>query len=168
MFSNLKSNKARVSLAMTMLACILLLAGCGDHSISGAGSSDGESGTGKLDKTKDDFSSSSIKLDLGIASKRVSVNDSRLLESNIGTSFNSIVPVTLILEPGMSEELQNIQPNGIFALYLSADGDFTLTNSDGLNFTVKSILMEKCSFIDLKITNNFHRKMEISGFLAGE
>ncbi len=168
MLNKSRSSTTGRSIALTILVCLFLVSGCGDHSITGAGSSGNDLKNSSADNSGNELSSSFIKLDLGISSKRVSVNDSRLIESNSGNSFNSIVPVTLTLEPGMSEELQNIQQSGIFALYLTADGDFTMTNSDGLSVTLKSVLMEKCSFIDLKVTNNFHRKITITGFLAGE
>jgi hypothetical protein len=113
-------------------------------------------------------SESILKLDLGLTSKAVNVNESRLMESNIGHNFNSIVPVKFDIGPGQALDLNEFQQNGIFALYLAGNGDFTLSNTDGMNLMVKSVMMERCSFIDLKIINNNSSKITVSGFLAGE
>jgi len=53
-------------------------------------------------------------------------------------------------------------------LYISSEGSFTLSNSDGMSFSTKTVLMEKCSFIDLKARNNEQSPIKVSGFVAGE
>jgi hypothetical protein len=160
--------KLRVLTTGFFIIQMFLLTSCGDQNPTGAGSSIREPELSATDNAGKNLSSSSMKLELGISSKRVNLSESRLLESNLGYQFNSIVPVELDLSPGAALQLEELQPNGIFALYLASDGDFTLSDSDGLNLTLKTVLMEKCSFIDLKVNNNTIDKITVTGFLAGE
>lgn len=154
--------------AAMLLINLLMFSGCGDSSLTGAGSSERDEETNLQESHSTKMSPSAVKLDLGITSKRVSISESRLIESNLGNHFGNIVPVNITLNAGSSVQLQELQPNGIFALYLAADGEFSLSNTDGLNITLKSVFMEKCSFIDLAIVNNTASKLTVTGFLAGE
>jgi hypothetical protein len=151
-----------------LIILMFVFTSCGNQNLTGAGSSVREPEISVTEDAGKDFGSSTMKLELGISSKRVNLSESRLLESNLGYQFNSIVPVKLDLSPGAALQLEELQPNGIFALYLASDGDFTLSNSDGMNLTLKSVLMEKCSFIDLKVVNNTSDELTVTGFLAGE
>ncbi|MBX7043348.1 MAG: hypothetical protein K1X85_10650 [Ignavibacteria bacterium] len=156
---------------LVMLAALSVLAavGCGNNNPAGSGySAAGESERTEISGDGNSITQSVLKLDLGISSKAVSVSESRLIESNTGNQFNSIVPVSLSLEPGETADLQQLQPHGIFALYLHADADFTLKTIDGLDLTVKSIMLERCSFIDLKIFNSSQQSIKVSGIIAGE
>ncbi len=167
-----QSNKLRgLSSGFTSVIIIILMfifTSCSDQNLTGAGSSSGEPELSVTENSGKDLGSSTMKLELRISSMRVNLSESRLLESNLGNQFNSITPVKIVLSPGASMQLEELQPNGIFALYLASDGDFTLTNSDGMNLTLKSVLMEKCSFLDLKVVNNTSDKLTVTGFLAGE
>ncbi len=159
----LKGSAAKVLLIMALM----ISTGCGENNPAGLGTStrDVESADKIESRTSD---RSAIRLDLGITSVAARMSESRLMYSNNGNSFNNIVPVKLYVGPGESVALNEIQSNGIFALYLNAESDFTLTNSDGLNLSVKSIMLERCSFIDLTAINHGQNEIVISGFLAGE
>lgn len=168
-----KQNKklGRVTAGFTaamVLTILLMISGCGDSSLTGAGSAEKDAETNLQESHSTKMSPTAVKLDFGITSKRVSISESRLIESNLGNHFGNIVPVNITLNTGGSVQLQELQPNGIFALYLTADGDFSLFNTEGLNITLKSVFMEKCSFIDLGIVNNTANKINVTGFLAGE
>jgi hypothetical protein len=156
-------------LAMLAALSVLAAVGCGNYNPAGSGNSAaGESERIENSGDGNQISQSVLKLDLGISSKAVSVSESRLIESNTGNNFNNIVPVSLSLEPGETADLQERQPYGIFAVYLQADADFTLKTIDGLDLTVKSIMLERCSFIDLKIINSSQQSIKVSGIVAGE
>ena len=105
---------------------------------------------------------------MNLSYKKNTISVSRLLESNIGYRFPKIVSIDRKLKPGEEIDLQELQPNGIFSLYLSGTGSFSLSNSDGMNLGTKTILLEKCSFIDLKLVNTEQTEIQVSGFVAGE
>ncbi len=90
------------------------------------------------------------------------------MESNIGNTFNHIVSISQDLKPGDELDLEQLQPTGIFGLYLSASETFLIWNSDGMSFNSKTLLMEKCSFKDLKLRNESSAVMHLKGFAAGE
>ena len=142
--------------------------GCGDSNITG--SQQTESGITAAGKnTKPPLKDSTvIKLDMSISFKSEFINESKLLESNNGNRFNNIISFSRDLNPGGELDLQELQQSGIFGLYISSEGLFTLSNSDGLSFSTKTVLMEKCSFIDLKVRNNEQSSIKVSGFVAGE
>ena len=142
--------------------------GCGDSNVTGSQQTEsGNTAAGKNTKLplKD---STIIKLDLNISFKSDFITESKLLESNNGNKFNNIVSFSKDLNPGGELDLQELQQSGIFGLYISSEGSFTLSNSDGLSFSSKKVLMEKCSFIDLKVRNNEQSSIKVSGFVAGE
>lgn len=166
-----KSNSqksAAVILFSVILTLNLFLPGCSDSSLTGIQeNSSFKSASGEI--TKPNFKDSTfIKLEMNISFKSECITDSKLLESNTGNRFNHITSFSKELKPGQDADLQEIQPTGIFGLYITSDGSFTLSNSDGLSFSSKSVLMEKCSFIDLKIRNEGQRSIKVSGFVAGE
>lgn len=155
-------------LVMLTILFSFLLNGCGDSNISGINSNESRltaSGE-KSELLKSD--STSIRLDLSLKFKSVSITDSKNLESNTGNRFYHIASVNVDLKPNEELDLHELQESGIFGLYLSATGSFTLSNSDGLTFTSKTVLMEKCEFIDLKLKNQEHSIIHVSGFVAGE
>ena len=160
--------KAAALVLLIIFSLIALISGCGDSNLTGIqGSGSGSSASGE--NIKPGFKDSTIiKLDMSISFKSETISDSKLLESNIGNKFNHIVSFKRDLKPGEELDLQDLQPTGIFGLYISSDGSFTLSNSDGMSFSTKSLLMEKCSFIDLKVRNEGQRTINVTGFAAGE
>lgn len=162
--------KKEISILILFIVAALNVAftGCGDSNISG--SQQTESGnTAAGNNTKPPLKDSTIiKLDLNISFKSEFISESKLLESNNGNKFNNIVSFSKVLNPRGELDLQELQQSGIFGLYISSEGSFTLSNSDGLSFSTKTVLMEKCSFIDLKIRNNEQSPIKVIGFVAGE
>lgn len=160
--------KAAALVLLIIFSLISLISGCGDSDLTGIqdyGSGSSASG----ENIKPGFRDSTvIKLDMNISFKSETISDSKLLESNIGNKFNHIVSFNRELKPGGELDLQEIQPAGIFGLYISSEGTFTLSNSDGMQFSSKSVLMEKCSFIDLKVRNEGQKTVKVTGFVAGE
>ena len=165
-----ESLKQELKKKMSMVAALSMLfaVGCGNYNPAGSGNNAagdiGVSGNTEAGKLKQSL----LRLDLGITSAKASVSESRFIESNNGNIFNSIAEVNLSIEPGEYADLQELQPYGIFAVYLAGDACFTLKTSDGLDLTVKSIMLEKCSFIDLKIFNSSQHAIKVSGIIAGE
>ncbi len=161
------SNKL-ASMIFSGLLTSLAIMSCNDSNVAGTEnytskiSSSGErSGLSKLDSTI-------INLDLNLQYKSESIRDSKILESNIGNRFNHIVSIDIELKPDEELDLQELQPYGIFGLYLSSTGSFELYNSDGIRFTSKTVLMEKCAFIDLRLRNQEQTPIHVRGFIAGE
>jgi hypothetical protein len=157
---------------IVMLSFSLLSAGCGDSNITdfnNSGSANTSAGKNTGVNTKDWYNDSTrIQLDMSIKFKAESIVDSKFLESNLGNNFNHIVSFSIDLKPGAELDLQELQEAGIFGLYLSSNGLFTLSNSDGMAFSSKTVLMEKCSFIDLKVTNQELKTIKVTGLVAGE
>lgn len=167
MNNNIVKNTSKAAVMLAILFSFALT-GCGDSNVAGVHDNESKitaSGE-KLNSAKPD--STSIRLDLSLKFKSGSITDSKNLESNIGNRFNHIASIDIEIKPNEELDLQEIQPRGIFGLYLSGTGSFTLTNSDGMSFTSKTILMEKCAFIDLKLRNQEQTSIHISGFVAGE
>jgi len=162
--------KKAISIFVLFVMALLNVAyiGCGDSNITGYQQT--ESGnTAAGNNTRPTLKDSTIiKLDLNITFKSERINELKLLESNNGNKFNNIVSFSKDLNPGGELDLQELQQSGIFGLYISSEGSFTLSNSDGLSFSTKTVLMEKCSFIDLKVRNNEQGPIKVSGFVAGE
>ena len=162
----------KIAITVFVLSIIVLMnvtfSGCGDSNITGnerTASGNPEAGKNIKQPVKD---STFIKLDMNILFKSECISESKLLESNNGNKFNNIVSFSKELNPGGELDLQELQQSGIFGLYISSEGSFTLSNSDGLSFSSKTVLMEKCSFIDLKVRNNEQSPIKVSGFVAGE
>lgn len=146
----------------------IIFTGCGDSDITGyqnSASVNTAAGESNFQPFKD---STIIRLDINIKFKSESITNAKLLESNNGNKFNNIVSFSRELNPGGELDLQELQQSGIFGLYISSEGSFTLSNSDGMSFSTKTVLMEKCSFIDLKVRNNEQSPIKVSGFVAGE
>lgn len=167
---NLKSISNRITLIMIFSGLLTSFAiiSCSDSNVAGTENKESKiSSSGeRLGARKPD--STIINLDLTLQYKSESITDSKILESNIGNRFNHIVSIDIQLEPDQELDLQELQPYGIFGLYLSSTGSFTLHNSDGMGFTSKTVLMEKCSFIDLKLKNQEQTSIRVRGFIAGE
>lgn len=163
----MKTSSLRNVVKAVVLMLLISFTGCGDSNVAGIHdsqstlSASGDRLGGKADST-------SITLDLNLRFKSGSISDSKVLESNLGYKFYSIATLDRDLKPHEQLDLQQIQPKGIFALYLSATGTFDLSNSDGMKFSSKSLLMEKCAFIDLKLKNNESVSIHVKGILAGE
>lgn len=152
----------------SLVATLTLINGCSDSNPSSVQSMQENVSAGvKIDRAKI-YDSTLIKFEVNFSFKSQVISDSRMMESNLGNRFNHIVSVSQYLEPGEELDLQELQPTGIFALYLSANETFSLRNSDGMSFSSKTILMEKCSFIDLKLKNEGFKAIQVNGFVAGE
>lgn len=173
--NTVKFTKAKNKVTQLLLVIITLvisqifISGCGDSDITGVGSGNSNtlSGAGQ-NPSEIQPGEYNILLSMNLIYKKNSISVSRLLESNIGYRFPNIVTIDMKLKPGEEIDLQQLQPYGIFSLYLSGTGSFSLTNSDGMNLGTKTILLEKCSFIDLKLVNTEQREIQVSGFVAGE
>lgn len=165
--TNHRSKVPDMMLAL-LLTVTVMAAGCGESGAPSGYSAAQMPDKKEADKGSNMSASSSVKYLLTLASDRFTIEESRLLESHNGNQFNNASAVKFTLEPGESFDLQDLQPYGIFALYLTSDGEFTLSNSSGMSFTSKTVLMEKCSFIDLKIENPYQKEILVKGFLAGE
>lgn len=163
--------KNRRIAAVIMSAVIFsstVFSGCGDSNLTGVQSAGKTNTVSESKPLEKNFDTTSITMNLVLRYKTISLQDSKYLESNNGNQFNSIVSVDIELKPGEEINLDELQPNGIFSLYLSGSGSFTLSNSDGMSFSSKSVFMEKCSFIDLKLKNIELKAIKVSGFVAGE
>lgn len=165
---NFRKITARSTAAAFVVAAIFtvipIMAGCSDNVISGSGNHSTDADhqiTSRKDSTR-------IQLDLNLNFKSGSISTSKFLESNQGNRFNNIIKIDRDIKPGETLDLENLQPTGIFGLYLSSDGTFSMENSSGLSFRSKTVLMEKCEFIDLKIINNEQYIIKVTGFVAGE
>lgn len=146
------------------------ISGCGDSDIAGINSSSTNtiSGAGQQSPSEIQPEANNILLSMTLSFRKNIISSSKLLESNSGYRFQNIVSVERNLKPGEEIDLQELQPYGIFSLYLSGTGSFALTNSDGMNLGTKTILLEKCSFIDLKLVNTEQKEIQVSGYVAGE
>ncbi len=151
-----------------MLSASAFLTGCGDSQIADTPVSPVNSGISAGNIDVKDYDSTTIHLDISIKFKSESISDSRILESNIGNVFNQITSFSKELKPGEVFDLEDLPTYGIFGLYISSTGIFTLYNSDGMSFSSKSVLMEKCSFIDLKLRNDDQKVIKVTGLVAGE
>jgi len=158
----------KVMALAALIASAYTLSGCGDTNVTGTQESktpvtaSGEKSVSHKENTSNIFMNISLKF------KSETLEDSKFLESNNGTSFNNIVSIKKEVKPGEEIDLQELQPNGIFGIYLQSNGTFSISNSDGMNFSSKTILIEKCSFIDLKLRNTNSKSIFVSGLLAGE
>lgn len=169
--NSLKTNPKQSIASLVLLALLsfpVFTAGCGDSILTGyQNSRSGITAAGE-NKPLKDYDSTSIQLDLDIRFKSEKISDSRLLESNTGNNFNQIVSFSRDLKPGEVFDLQDLETYGIFGLYINSTGIFTLFNSDGMAFRSKTVLMEKCSFIDLKLKNEEQKIIKVTGLVAGE
>lgn len=152
----------------SLLTTLSVFNSCSDPSSAGVQNTETNISGAENIRVPDRPDSTHIKLDVNVSFKSQSISESKFLESNIGNTFNHIVSVNHDLGPGEVLDLQELQPTGIFSLYLSANGTFSLSNSDGMSFSSKTLLIEKCSFIDLKLKNEGYKVMHVSGFVAGE
>jgi hypothetical protein len=175
-FKNERRNKMKRSIfknmkANTLLAVLLffLINGCGDSNVAGIHENEPKiSGAGENFR-RNISDTTSIRLDMSLKFKSESISDSKLLESNTGNQFNNILSIERDIKPGEEINFYESQPPyGIHALFFKSDGSFTLTNSSGLSITAKSLLMEKCEFIDLILKNEESKAIHVVGFIAGE
>lgn len=158
----------RALLIAVLQAAAFFATGCSDKSNpAGTGSGVNESVYGKGDAGSVN-DSTKIKLGLSVSYKSESFSDSKLMESNNGQNFNHIETVNLELKPQQEIDLQDIQQAGIFALYLNSNGNFSLRNRDGLQMKAKTVLLDKCEFIDLTLRNEDAKTITVKGFVAGE
>lgn len=159
---------ASIIALLILLSFPVIISGCGDSNVTGfQNSGSGISAAGENKPVKD-YDSTNIQLDLNLRFKSEKISDSRLLESNTGNNFNQIVSFSRDLNPGEILDLQDLGTYGIFGLYVKSTGIFTLYNSDGMAFRSKTVLMEKCSFIDLKLKNEEQKIIKVTGLVAGE
>ncbi len=166
---NLNQFTVKKILLMIIMTTQFWLNGCGDSNLTGISNTDYNSNTSSgVSSSNIQPDSTSIVLSMSLRFKNLAIKESKLMESNNGNRFNRITSIEQDVKPGEELDLQEIQPYGIFSLYLSGTGTFALTNSDGMNFTSKTILLEKCSFIDLKLINTEQKSIHVSGYLAGE
>ncbi|MEO8446044.1 MAG: hypothetical protein ABI528_01040 [bacterium] len=161
------SKIAMMILTVIALAFNFTLTGCNDSNVAGLIQSSSTNSAGG-ESTKPVRDTTSIYLDMSIQFKSENITESKMLESNTGNQFNHIVRVDRELKPNEILNLEELQPTGIFGLYLSATGTFTLTNSNGLSLNSKSILLEKCQFIDMLLKNQEAKSIHVTGFVAGE
>ncbi|MBK8552121.1 MAG: hypothetical protein IPL53_14090 [Ignavibacteria bacterium] len=168
---SLKNNPKQSIASLVLLALLsfsVLTAGCGDSILTGyQNTNSGVTAAGENKPVKD-YDSTCIQLDLNIRFKSEKIAFSKLLESNTGNNFNQIVSFFRDLKPGEILNVQELGTYGIFGLYINSTGIFTLYNSDGMAFRSKTVLMEKCSFIDLKLRNDEQKIITVTGVVAGE
>jgi|GEM_PF-1994124 len=165
-FKNI-SKIAMMILIVTAFAFNFTLTGCNDSNVAGLNQNSSTNSAGG-ESTKPVRDTTSIYLDMSIQFKSENISESKMLESNIGNQFNHIVRVDRELKPNEVLNLEELQPSGIFGLYLSATGTFTLTNSSGLSINSKTIFLEKCQFIDMLLKNQEAKSIHVTGFIAGE
>lgn len=171
----MKNRKIKSALSSTMPVRIILIlisiamtAGCSDSNLTGiqsAGNNNTSSNEILPDKKTD---STTIRLNLNLKFKSSEIIINKLLESNIGTQFPHIAGINTKLAPGEELNLQELQPYGIFGVFINATGLFTISNTDGMSLTTKTLLLEKCAFIDLKLRNTEPKPIIVKGFVAGE
>lgn len=161
----MNSAKLTIKILIMMVLTVFTFQGC-DNSVSEKSESVNTSAGLRNSESGSDLNS--IKISLNLSFGKHSLGMDKMLESNMGTHFNNIRRIDEKIAPGEEFDLQAIQPFGIFGLYLSADDIFELSNSDGLILSSKSVLFEKCSFIDLKVKNPTSSEISLSGFAAGE
>ncbi len=153
---------------LSALLSSFIMNGCGDSNIAGVqNKSTGIRSAGENIPEKR-YDSTTIKLDMDISFKSELISDSKILESNNGYHFGNITKIDRDLKTNEILDLQALQSSGIFGLYIGSTGSFTLSNADGMSFTSKSVLLEKCEFIDLKLKNTSGKPAHIKGFVAGE
>ncbi|MEO8211377.1 MAG: hypothetical protein ABI840_12530 [bacterium] len=174
-FKKERSNKMKeINLKLAAIVTLLLILisfpfnGCGDSNVAGVNENESKITAAGENTKANIYDSTLIRMDLSLKFKSAIISESKPLESNIGNRFNNIIPVSKDLKPNQELDLQELQPYGIFGLYLSGTGSFSLTNSDGMSFTAKTVLIEKCSFIDLKLKNQEQTPIHVNGFVAGE
>lgn len=168
-----KKNKGHFSSVLSALLILIIISitmttGCSDSNVAGIQSAGNKITSSDETPQVKGVDSTLIRLNMNLSFKSSKIVDNKFLESNLGNHFNHIAEVQVKLTPGEELDLQDLQPYGIFGLYLSASGMFTITNSDALSLTTKTLLLEKCAFIDLKIKNTDSKPIEVSGFVAGE
>jgi len=155
----------KIKVIVISILIIFIAAGCENSVID---THEEKISTAGMKSNDDSYSANSVKINLNLTFGKQSLDMNKSLESNIGTHFNNIAKIDAVIEPGEELLLHEIQPYGIFVLYLTSDNVFELSNSDGMSFSSKSVLMEKCSFIDLKVKNPTQKDIHITGMLAGE
>lgn len=163
-----KSKIASAVIGFSILFSSLAINGCGDSNVSGVQDKEATIKSAGENKSLDKLTISGIKLDMNLKFGRKNIVESRMLQSNNGEQFNHIISIDAEIKPNEEIDLQELQPYGIFGLYICATDEFTLSNSDGMSFTSKTLLMEKCSFIDLKLKNVSQKSIQVKGFVAGE
>ena len=155
----------KIKLLALLISLLITFNGC-DNSVTQK-SEEVTSAAGK-NSSSESVDANSIKLSLNLSFRKQSISEEKMLESNLGNYFRNIVSIDKKLEPSEELNLQDLQPNGIFGLYINSSDLFELSNSDGLLFSSKSLLMEKCSFIDLKVKNPTSKTIHLTGLVAGE
>lgn len=164
-------SRAKIATAIigfSMLISSFAVTGCGDSNVTGVRNQESVNTSAGENKSSDKMTISGIRLDMNLKFGSKTITESRLLQSNMGEQFNHIVSIDTDVKPNEEIDLQELQPYGIFSLYFCATDEFTLSNSDGMSFTSKTLLMEKCSFIDLKLKNVSQKTIQVKGFVAGE
>lgn len=169
----IQRTKSRVAASLSKVILILImtfsiLAGCSDSNLTGVHQNNSNNTSAGQKPAYKKFDTTIIQLDMNLRFKSEVLTESKMLESNNNNHFNNIVPISLTLKPNEVLDLQELQPNGIFGLYLSSTGTFVLSNYDGMSLNSKTILLEKCAFIDLKLRNIEAKEISIQGFVAGE
>lgn len=155
--------------ALIIVTLLISLQSCGNNSVTDNNESILSSAGTKASKDNvDNQNSHSIKLSLNLSFMKQSFDQNKMLESNVGNYFGNVTKIDEKIEPNQELDLQQIQPTGIFGLYISSDDVFELKNSDGMSLSSKTVLLEKCSFIDLKIKNPTSGTIHITGMIAGE
>lgn len=167
---NLKEQGRKLAFLIltVMIISQSVFTGCSDSNLTGPQSSGMNNSSPETGAIQKDTDSTKISLNMSLKYKSVNLKDSKYLESNNGNSFNNIVSISRELKPYEAVNLDEIQPYGIFGIYISSNGLFNLSNSDGMTFSAKTVLLEKCSFIDLKIQNLESGPINITGYVAGE
>ncbi len=154
----------KIKLALMTVIMLTLVSGC-DNSVTYETESKIESAGQKesvMNRT------GTIMLEMNLHFGKVTLSNKCTLESNNGNNFNNIVKFDTLIKPNEIIDLQEMQPYGIFALYINSEKDVEISNSDGMNIRCKTILLEKCSFIDLKLKNVSGKIIKVSGIVAGE
>lgn len=160
--------KAIIKTAILLILAMSFLTGCGDSGITKVDQKDTKpSASGKTELIKKAHPKT-IELGVDLKFNSSIISDSKLLESNLGNDFGHISEFEVKLEAGEEFNLESLQLFGIFALYVSSDGPFEISSSSGINITVKTLLLDKCSFKDLKIKNSGSDIIQVKGVVGGE
>lgn len=157
----------KINFLIAVFIFLSSIQGC-DNSVSQKTESESLGSSAGLNHKENGSDINSIKIGMEISFGKNSLSMNKLLESNIGTHFNKVTKIDAKIAPGKELDLQEIQPNGIFGLFLNSSDIFILKNLDGMMFNSKSLLLEKCSFIDLIVINPTAAEISITGFVAGE
>ncbi|HAY33303.1 MAG TPA: hypothetical protein DCY06_04140 [Bacteroidetes bacterium] len=157
-------NKIKIKLTLMTVILLTLVSGC-DNTVT----NETESKTVSAGQKESVINrTGTILLEMDLHFGKVTLSNNKTLESNNGNNFNNIVKFDTLIKQNDIIDLQELQPFGIFALYINSENDIELSNSDGMNIRCKTILLEKCSFIDLKIKNVSGKTIKVSGIVAGE